>query len=216
MKANCTLFVNTTPITMNALSTNEIEKFYELLIKKISLLSKLDVDDVKLIKSLFHFEHYPKDEPIIRVGEFADKAYYIISGYMKYYKLLDSGDDLIIHLYAPDNFAASLDSFFNEERSKEELTCITDCYLFSITRADLEILFSTNEKWGTFGRKLMESFLIEKEERIIDQISLTAQQRYIKLIETNPGIVQNVPIKLIASFIGVKPESLSRIRKQIN
>ena len=201
---------------MNALSTNEIEKFYELLIKKISLLSKLDVDDSKLIKSLFHFEHYPKDEPIIRVGEFADKAYYIISGYMKYYKLLESGDDLIIHLYAPDNFAASLDSFFKEERSKEELTCITDCYLFSISRPDLEILFSTNEKWGTFGRKLMESFLIEKEERIIDQISLTAQQRYIKLIETHPGIVQNVPIKLIASFIGVKPESLSRIRKQIN
>jgi len=201
---------------MNALSTNEIEKFYELLIKKISLLSKLDVDDVKLIKSLFHFEHYPKDEPIIRVGEFADKAYYIISGYMKYYKLLESGDDLIIHLYAPDNFAASLDSFFKEERSKEELTCITDCYLFSISRPDLEILFSTNEKWGTFGRKLMETFLIEKEERIIDQISLTAQQRYIKLIETHPGIVQNVPIKLIASFIGVKPESLSRIRKQIN
>lgn len=201
---------------MNALSTNEIEKFYELLIKKISLLSKLDVDDSKLIKSLFHFEHYPKDEPIIRVGEFADKAYYIISGYMKYYKLLESGDDLIIHLYAPDNFAASLDSFFKEERSKEELTCITDCYLFSISRPDLEILFSTNEKWGTFGRKLMESFLIEKEERIIDQISLTAQQRYIKLIETHPGIVQNVPIKLIASFIGVKPESLSRIRKHIN
>ncbi len=201
---------------MNALSTNEIEKFYELLIKKISLLSKLDVDDVKLIKSLFHFEHYPKDEPIIRVGEFADKAYYIISGYMKYYKLLDSGDDLIIHLYAPDNFAASLDSFFKEERSKEELTCISDCYLFSISKTDLEILFSTNEKWGTFGRKLMETFLIEKEERIIDKISLTAQQRYIKLIETNPGIVQNVPIKLIASFIGVKPESLSRIRKQIN
>ena len=201
---------------MNALSTNEIEKFYELLIKKISLLSKLDVDDVKLIKSLFHFEHYPKDEPIIRVGDIADKAYYIISGYMKYYKLLESGDDLIIHLYAPDNFAASLDSFFKEERSKEELTCISDCYLFSISKTDLEILFSTNEKWGTFGRKLMETFLIEKEERIIDKISLTAQQRYIKLIETNPGIVQNVPIKLIASFIGVKPESLSRIRKQIN
>src|SRR5574344_1065535 len=101
-------------------------------------------------------------------------------------------------------------------RSKEELTCITDCRLFSISKTNLEILFSTNEKWGTFGRKLMETFLIEKEERIIDQISLTAQQRYIKLIETHPGIVQNVPIKLIASFIGVKPESLSRIRKQIN
>jgi hypothetical protein len=59
----------------------------------------------------------------------------------------------------------------------------------------------------------MEGFLVEKEERIIDQISLTAHDRYHKLMKNQPDIIQNVPVKYISSFIGIQPESLSRIRK---
>ena len=59
----------------------------------------------------------------------------------------------------------------------------------------------------------MESFLIEKEERIIDQLSLTAHDKYLKLLKDQPDIIQNVPMKYVASFIGIQPESLSRIRK---
>jgi len=59
----------------------------------------------------------------------------------------------------------------------------------------------------------MEGFLIEKEQRIIDLLSLTAHEKYLKLIKNQPDIIQNVPVKYIASFIGVQPESLSRIRK---
>jgi hypothetical protein len=62
----------------------------------------------------------------------------------------------------------------------------------------------------------MEGFLIEKEQRIIDQISLTGQEKYLKLLETNSDIIQNVQVKYLASFLGLKPESLSRIKKQIN
>lgn len=134
---------------------------------------------------------------------------------MKYYKLLDTSEELIIHLYTPNNFATSLNSFFLEEKSKEVLETITECELFSVSKSDLERLYSSGEKWQVFGRKLMESFLIEKEERIIEQISLTAQERYMKLLSTQPEVIQNIPVKQIASFIGIKPESLSRIRKQI-
>jgi CRP-like cAMP-binding protein len=93
---------------------------------------------------------------------------------------------------------------------------LTDCEMLSISKNDLEKLYSTNQKWQYFGRKLMENFLIEKEERIIDQISLSGQQKYQKLLETNPEIIQHVQVKYIASFLGLKPESLSRIKKQIN
>lgn len=80
----------------------------------------------------------------------------------------------------------------------------------------MEELYTTHPKWQQFGRELMEAFLIEKEERIIDQLSLTAQEKYAKLMQTTPDIIQNVPVKYIASFIGIQPESLSRIKKQIN
>lgn len=88
-----------------------------------------------------------------------------------------------------------MNSFFLEEKSKEELEAITECELFFVSKSDLERLYSSSEKWQAFGRKLMEGFLIEKEERIIDQISLTAQERYMKLLNTQPEIIQNVPVK---------------------
>lgn len=200
---------------MDKILANKIELYYMQLMKKVSCYIELDADDIELIKSVFQYELIPKDVPIIETGKIADKSYFIISGYLKYYKLLDTGEELIIHLYAPYNYATSLNSFFLQKKSKEVLEAITECELFSISKSDLEKLYSSGEKWQIFGRKLMESFLIEKEERIIEQISLTAQERYMKLLNSQPEIIQNVPVKQIASFIGIKPESLSRIRKQI-
>lgn len=195
--------------------TNKMELYDMQLMKKVSRYIELDANDMVLIKSVFQHELIPKDRPIIEAAKITDKAYFVISGYLKYYKLLDTGEELSIHLYAPNDFATSLRGFFLGEKSKETLETITECELFSISKSDLERLYSSSKKWQVFGRKLMESFLIEKEERIIDQISLTAQERYLKLLETHPEIIQNVPVKQIASFIGIKPESLSRIRKHI-
>lgn len=186
---------------------------YLKLREKISRFIDLEPQDLDLIEALFKTEFVAKGTSLIEAGKPTDKAFFILSGYLRYFKVLDSGEELVIHLYAPDNFATSLNSFFGGMRSTETLQAITDCEVLYITKQDLEKLYSTNDKWQSFGRKLMESFLIEKEERIIDQISLTAHDRYRKLQQNQPDIIQYVPVKYIASFIGVQPESLSRIRK---
>lgn len=180
---------------------------------KISNYISLEQQDLDLIKSLFKFQSVGKGISLIEIGKPTDKAFFINSGYLKYSKIIDSGEELIVHLYAPGNFATSLNSFFLGKKSEEELQTITDCELLYISKSDLESLYSTSRKWQSFGRKLMESFLIEKEERIIDQLSLTARNKYLKLLENQPDIIQNVPVKYIASYIGIQPESLSRIRK---
>ena len=187
--------------------------YYSKLIERISNCISMEQQDIDLIESYFKYESIAKGASLIEIGQHTDKVFFIFSGYFRYYKIFNSGEELNIHLYAPNNFATSLNSFFLEQKSEEQLQAITDCEYLYITRSDLEKLYSTNNKWQYFGRKLMESFLIEKEERIIDQLSLTAQDRYLKLIKTQPDIIQNVPVKYIASFIGVQPESLSRIRK---
>jgi len=169
--------------------------------------------DTDVLKSFFNYGSVTKGASIIQCGELADKTYFILSGYLKYFKIIESGDELVIHLYAPNTFATSLNSFFLGKKSEETLQAITDCEFLSITKDDLEKLYSIDHKWQVFGRKLMESFLIEKEERILDQLSLTAHEKYLKLIKYQPDVVQNVPIKHIASYIGIQPESLSRIRK---
>jgi CRP-like cAMP-binding protein len=186
---------------------------YSKLTDIISSYIDIYQQDIDLIKSFFKYGSVTKGTSLIECGALADKAFFILSGYLKYFKINELGEEIVIHLYAPDNFAASLNGFFMGKKSEETLQAITDCKFLSISKNDLEKLYLTNCKWQTFGRKLMESFLIEKEERIIDHLSLTAHDKYLKLIKNQPYILQNVPVKYIASFLGIQPESLSRIRK---
>lgn len=184
--------------------------------KKISEIISLNQEDHKLIETFFKHRKVEKNVSLIEYGKTIREAYFINSGYLRYFKALDSGEELIIHIYAPNDFATSLTSFFSGSQSDETLQTLTDCDLLYISKDDLDKLYSTSQKWQYFGRKLMESFLIEKEQRIIDQLSLSGQQKYIKLMETHQDIIQNVQVKYLASFLGLQPESLSRIKKQIN
>lgn len=186
------------------------------LTKKISEIISLNQEDRELIESLFKHRKVEKNISLIEFGKTTREAYFINSGYLRYFKTLDSGEELIIHLYAPNDFATSLTSFFSGSQSDETMQTLTECDLLYISKDDLERLYATSQKWQYFGRKLMESFLIEKEQRIIDQLSLSGRQKYMNLMKTNPDIIQNVQVKYLASFLGLQPESLSRIKKQIN
>lgn len=189
---------------------------YSNLLNRISQFITLTDDDIHIVQLLFEYKSVQKNKVIFGVGDSVDTLFFISSGYLKYCKLLKSGKELIIHLYPPNDFATSLNSFFEGKKAEEELHTITDCELLCISRTNLEKLYAIDNKWQYFARKLMESGLIEKEERVIDQLTLTAYEKYDKLLKTNPQIIQNVPVKYIASFIGIEPESLSRIKKQIN
>lgn len=186
---------------------------YNKLHNVISNYINLYPEDFEIIKCYFNYISVEKGVTLIETGKHTEKVFFILSGYLKYSKETDSGEDLIIHLYSPDNFAISLNSFFLGVKSEEALQTITQCELLHISKTDLEELYSIDHKWNILVRKLLESALIEKEERIIDQLSLTAQDKYAKLLQKHPDIILNVPVKYIASFIGIQPESLSRIRK---
>ena len=165
--------------------------WYSKISNIISNYINLEQQDIALIKSFFKYEPVAKGTSLIEAEKPTDKVFFILSGYLRYFKVTDSGEELVIHLYAPNNFATSLNSFFLGKKPEEVLQTITDCELLYISKFDLEKLYSTNCKWQSFGRRLMESFLIEKEERIIDQLSLTAHDRYSKLIKNQPDIIQN-------------------------
>jgi CRP/FNR family transcriptional regulator, anaerobic regulatory protein len=187
---------------------------YERLINTISNLTGLQNGDISIIKSVFKPRSVKKGSILVDKGNYANIAFFINSGHLRYYKVIETGEEQTIHLLSPGQFAAAFCGFVTNTKSEETLHAITDSELLLITKNDLEELYGIDIKWQIFGRKLMETLLVEKEKRIIDQLSLTAQERYTKLLEINPSLIQNVPIQYIASYIGIQPESLSRIRKQ--
>lgn len=188
---------------------------YDELFSLISTFIVLEDEDRIFFRSLFHPCKIKKETLLIDTGEVADKAYFIHSGFLRHFKYTESGDEQTIHLMTSGHFATSFCSFLTRTKSETKLQAITDTELLYITNDNLEYLYKQNIKYESFGRKLMQSFLLEKEQRIIDQLSMSAQNHYLKLLTTDPEMIQQVPIQHIASYIGIQPESLSRIRKQI-
>lgn len=182
----------------------------------LSGLIDLDERDKELVETFFKYGTVEKGKSLIVPGKPVEQVYFILSGWLKRIKTLASGEELVVFLFAPGDFATSLIGFFTGAPAEESLQTITEVEYLSATRDDLERLYASAPKWQVFGRRLMESFMLEKEQYIIDGLSLSAQERYAKLLAASPDIVANVPVKDIASSIGIQPESLSRIRKTIS
>lgn len=106
-------------------------------------------------------------------------------------------------------------SFLSQQPSLEYVEGLEDCELYFIYHEDLIRLYQEIQKFQQFGRLLMEHSFIRLKVYFHSLLHETAQERYLKLIETQPNIFQRIPLKYIASYIGITDSSLSRIRKKI-
>ncbi|ALL06792.1 cyclic nucleotide-binding protein [Pedobacter sp. PACM 27299] len=181
-------------------------------IKSRHPLSKADTD---LMMQYFEPVLYPKNRIIEEEGKVPKYLYYIVSGYLRLFHYNEHGDEVTTHINCPPGFFTSYFNFINECKSPENVECITECELLRITKADLETLTKKNMAMKDFSIEVLQEAIIYNEKRSVELASLTAEQRYLKLIKDQPGILHNVPITYIASFLGMKPESLSRIRRKL-
>jgi CRP-like cAMP-binding protein len=184
------------------------------LLRLISDLVKVDPADLPLIKSYFMPVSYTKGEVLIEAGQVARHMYFIDGGYLRLYYLND-GLEITSHINCPLGFITSFNSFISQTPAPDYLECITACDLLTISKKDFDDLLKSDVRWAEMARTVNEQVIVYNEQRTKDMIRLSAEERYIKLLREQPDIIQNVPLQYIASFIGVKPESLSRIRKKV-
>lgn len=156
-------------------------------------------------------ERFPKKSPILKQGQVAQRIYFIKSGFTRaYYEKEESTftnwfmgqGEIIISVY----------SFFSRNPSFEYIEALEDCILQSITWEQLQKLYCEFPEFNLTGRMITEQYYIRSEKRNIDLQTLTAQQRYEKLLTDYPGILQKASLGQIASYLGIKQETLSRIR----
>ncbi|GEN71323.1 Crp/Fnr family transcriptional regulator [Chryseobacterium lathyri] len=175
-------------------------------------LSQMDKD---LIFQYFEPVLFPKNRIIEEAGKVPEYLYYIISGYLRLFHYNENGDEVTTHINCPPGFFTSYFNFINATKSNENVECITECELLRITRTDLDSLTSKSEAMKDFSIEVFQKSIVYNETRSTELATLSGEKRYRKLIENYPGILHNVPISYIASFLGMKPESLSRIRRKL-
>ena len=175
----------------------------------------LTENDQELCKKYFDPVIFPKNSILEHEGKVPKYLYFVISGFMRLFYYNDLGDEVTTHINCPPGFLTAYTNFINQTKSNVNVECITECKLLRITKKDLDYLTANSSAFKDFSIWVFQLSITYNESRSNDLATLTAEQRYKKLIETYPEILHNVPIQYIASFLGMKPESLSRIRRQI-
>jgi CRP/FNR family transcriptional regulator, anaerobic regulatory protein len=181
----------------------------------ISQKIKLSGRDIELCNKYFEPVLFPKNRIIEEEGKVPRYLYFVVSGFMRLFHYNDNGDEITSHINCPPGFITSYFHFINETKADVNVECITACELLRITKKNLDYLIQQSISLKDFSIWVFQQSIAYNENRSKELATLTAEQRYNKLIENYPQILHNVPLQYIASFLGMNSKSLSRIRKQI-
>lgn len=188
---------------------------YQNLIHTIAATVKPTTDDIALCETYFEPVAIAKNTVLEVQGKTPQHLYFVSAGYMRLFYHDENGEEQTTYLCSPSGFITPFLSFINQIKATENVACITDCEVLRITNADLKKIINESENFKQFSLVIFEQAMASTALRANHLATLSAEQRYKKLITLQPQLAQHVPIQYIASYLGMKPESLSRIRRQI-
>ncbi|WP_420321029.1 Crp/Fnr family transcriptional regulator [Flagellimonas sp.] len=177
-------------------------------IEELIQLTDEEFDDI-----LSHFEHIKKrkHQHIVQEGDFVNKEYWVIKGCLKSCFVDDDGKQHILQFGMENWWITDYESFIKKTPSKIAIDCIEDCELLYITYESREKLTAQMHKMERFWAKKSKYGRIALQKRILSLLKNSAKERYNLLLEEYPQLFQRVPKKLIAAYLGVSRETLSRL-----
>lgn len=150
----------------------------------------------------------------VREGDVCRYFCYIESGILHHSIAVD-GQEKTTYLALRGSATSSLDSFLNKKPSRKDVRALTDCNLWCIDLDNFEELCRTNTLFFEFYHKLLERQICLIDEYRIDLLTLTPEERYQKLLQTETKLLQQVPLHYLASFLGISQRHMSRIRRSV-
>ena len=185
---------------------------YELF-KFISKYITLTTEEENAIMELSLFKSYKKGTVLLKEGEISNECYFVIKGCIRCYYIVD-GEEKTTAFYTEAE-SLSPQSCVNKTPSEHYISCVEDCILSVATPEMEKEVFERFPRFESLCRILSEELLAKSQTTFADFVNSTPEQRYLDLLKTRPDLIQRVPQYQIASYLGIKPESLSRIRKRI-
>lgn len=170
-------------------------------------------EDYQTIRAKHQLLSFEKGDFILKEGKNLNDYYILLEGVVRSFVNNAKGDQITIELFQSGDVVIDVNALFQHKKTLENWECITDCHLLVINFEDFQQLFHTLYGFREWGRTWMSNALFEMKERSIEMLTLPAIERYIHLMEQKPFILHQVPLKYIASYLGVTDTSLSRIRK---
>lgn len=187
---------------------------YEQITNQLVKLINLDEAEVMHFTGKLQVKQYGKKELILREGEICSHAYFINKGCLRYFYNVE-GQENTGQFFFENSWYADYESYLSGQPSKQNIETLEKTEILLLAKKDLNQLFIDIPKFERFGRIMAENAFLGLRNRNEMLTNLTAEERYLKLMNERPKVFERVPQHYIASYLGIKPPSLSRIRKRI-
>ncbi|MBC7887418.1 MAG: Crp/Fnr family transcriptional regulator [Ferruginibacter sp.] len=191
---------------------------HEALRKYINKYASTEIgdDDFELIKNKFTAKHFRKNQYLLQEGEVCKYVSFIVKGAIRQYSIDQKGIEHIVSLCTENWWVGDRESFTMLTPSKYNIDAVEDADVLLLTKADFQELVGTAPFFVASLSAMDYNYQIAAQERIHAAISFSAEERYLNLLANNPALLQRFPQTMIASFLGVSPETISRIRKKVH
>lgn len=184
---------------------------------QIFLNSFVEVPDELFLElqQISKFKEIKAGTQIVRLGEIPSKMYMLRSGVIRCYLSTESGKEFNKSFYLPISFVASLTALIKGKPSLFVFETITECKLYEIDYNKFASLCKKHQSLNELYSRVLEKVYMKYENRLVELISLNAKDRYLKLLSQVPNVNELIPQFHIASYLGITPVQLSRIRKKL-
>lgn len=187
----------------------------EPLIVYFEKLLPLDEEEKAFLEQVFKERKIRRRQYILQEGDVCKFNSFVVEGCFRMYYVDDNGKEHNLQFAVENWWIGDIGSFHSEEPSKLNIEAIEDSVILQIKKEDQLRLFVDFPKFNRIFRVFTENALISFQRRVLQNISLTAEERYIDFIERYPNLFNRISNVQIASFLGVTPEFLSTIRKRL-
>ncbi len=177
-------------------------------------ITDLTANETKVLTESMVVKNFNKNDYLVKEGQFTNDTFFVLNGCVRQFKILD-GNDITTNFYTEEQWIISLENYEGQTASKYNLVCVENTTVVIGNEQKAQELFKQFPRFETTSRQIMETVFMEQQNLMTSYITDKPEQRYLKLLETRPNIFQRVPQYDIATYIGVKPESLSRIRRKL-
>lgn len=187
---------------------------YDLVLKNVSRFITLTGEEEQYFLSLLKQKKLKRKQILLQEGDVCRYQYFVNKGCLRSYTIDDKGQEHVAQFAIEDWWIGDMYSFLTQTPARLNIDALEEAELLYIDQPSLETLYTRVPPFERFFRILIQNAFIATQQRLVESISLPADQRYCRFIEKYPLMEQRIPLKYVASFLGITPESLSRIRSQ--
>tara|TARA_R100001369_G_scaffold92003_1_gene135075 strand:+ start:661 stop:1245 length:585 start_codon:yes stop_codon:yes gene_type:complete len=186
------------------------------ILKHVTSKINLSKDEQREFTGVLSEKRISKKEFLIKPGQAVDYEYYVVQGCLKAFYLDENGNKHIIQFAVEDWWISDFEAFFGNYPAQLYVEAIEDSVLLGIHRDTLETLYKRIPKFERFFRIKTTNAFVALRSRILSSLQKNNKERYLEFCQTYPQIEKRVPNYHIANYLGIKPESLSRLRKELS